>query len=72
MRICGAIRYCNKGHILSAIDMHTALKERPIRACTAAVCLVHESKKDLEINKLQQFSAMHCSVCPYMVFPYLE
>ena len=39
--------------------MHTALKERLIRACTAAVCLVHESKKDLEINKLQQFSAMH-------------
>jgi len=53
-------RYCNDGHdILSAIDMHTALKERPVKAWTAAVCRVDESKKDLEINKLQQFSAMH-------------
>jgi len=39
--------------------MHTALKERPVRGCTAAVCLVNETKKDLDIKKLQQFSAMH-------------
>ena len=51
----GAIRrYRKEGHdILSVIDMYTALKERAVKACTAA-----KSKKDLEINKLQQFSAM--------------
>ena len=38
--------------------MHTALKERPVRGCTAVVCLVNETKKDLDIKKLQQFSAM--------------
>ena len=57
----GAIRrFCNEGHdVLTASDMHTALKERPVRGCTAAVCLVNETKKDLDIKKLQQFSAMH-------------
>ena len=57
----GAIRrYCNEGHdVLTASDMHTALKERPVQGCTAAVCHVNETKKDLDIKKLQQFSAMH-------------
>ena len=57
----GAIRrLCNEGHdVLTASDMHTALKERPVRGCTAAVCLVNETKKDLDIKKIQQFSAMH-------------
>ena len=57
----GAIRrFCNEGHdVLTASDMHTALKERPVRGCTAAVCLVNETKKDLEFKKIQQFSAMH-------------
>ena len=53
-------RYCNEGHdFLTASDMHTALKERPVQGCTAAVCHVNETKKDLDIKKLQQFSAMH-------------
>ena len=57
----GAIRrFCNEGHdVLTASDMHTALKESPVRGCTAAVCLVNETKKDLDIKKLQQFSAVH-------------
>jgi len=57
----GAIRrYCNEGHdVLTASYMHTALKERPIQGCTAAVCSVNEIEKDLDIKKLQQFSAMH-------------
>lgn len=57
----GAIRrYCNESHdVLTDSDMHTALKERPVQGCTAAVCRVNETKKDLDINKLQQFSAMH-------------
>ena len=53
-------RFCNEGHdVLTASDMHTVLKERPVRGYTAAVCLVNEAKKDLDITKILQFSAMH-------------
>ena len=57
----GAIRrYCSEGHdVLTPSDMHTALKERPVQGCTAAVCRVNETQKDLDIKKLQQFSTMH-------------
>ncbi|KAK2568855.1 hypothetical protein P5673_006904 [Acropora cervicornis] len=57
----GAIRrYCNEGHdVLTASDMHKALKERPVQGCTASVCHVNETKKGIDIKKLQQFSAMH-------------
>ena len=57
----GAIRrYCNEGHdVLTASDMYTALKERPVQGCTASVCHVNETKKGIDIKKLQQFSAMH-------------
>ena len=57
----GAIRrYCNEGHdVLTASDMHTALKERPVQGCTASECHVNETKKGIDIKKLQQFSAMH-------------
>ena len=56
----GAIRRsCNEGHdVPTASDMQTALKERPVQGCTAAVCRVNETKKDLDIKKLQQFSAL--------------
>ena len=42
-----AIRtFCNEGHdILTANDMHTALKERQVKGTTAAVCSVDESNK---------------------------
>ena len=57
----GAVRrYCNEGHdVLTASDMHKALKKRPVQECTAAVCHVNGTKKDLDIKKLQQFSAIH-------------
>ena len=57
----GAIRrYCNESHdVLTTSDMHTAPKERPVQGFTGAVCRVNEAKKDLDIKKLQQFSAMH-------------
>lgn len=57
----GAIRrYCNEGHdVLTASDMHTALKERPVQGCIEAVCRVNETKKGLDIKKLQHFSAQH-------------
>lgn len=57
----GAIRrYCNEGHdILSAMDMHNALQERSVLGCTAAVCRVNETNKDLDVKKLHQFSTMH-------------
>ena len=49
----GAIRrYCNEGlDILTARDMRTALKERSVQGCTAAVCQVNESQKELEVRK---------------------
>ena len=45
----GAIRrYCNEGpDILTARDMSTAIKERPVQGCTPAVCQVNESQKEL-------------------------
>ena len=57
----GAIRmYCNEGDdLLSAANMRTALEERQVQRCTAAVCRVNETKKDMEVKKLHQFSAMH-------------
>ncbi|KAK3747345.1 hypothetical protein QZH41_007276 [Actinostola sp. cb2023] len=57
----GAIRrYCNEGHdILSAQDMHTALKERNVKGSTAAVCEIRPTEMDLEITKLQGMSAFH-------------
>ena len=57
----GAIRrYCDEGHdILTATDMCTALEERLVQGCTAAVCRVNQTKRDLEVKKLHQFIAMH-------------
>ena len=52
--------YCNEGqNVLTAGDTHTVLKERPVQGCTASVCHVNETKKGMDIKKLQQFSAMH-------------
>ena len=53
-------RYCNEGHdILSAKDMRTALSERPVRGTTACVCSIDETKKALEVNKMDVFSKYH-------------
>ena len=44
-------RYCKEGHdIMSAQDMHTALKERPVKGTTAAVCNVQEQYTTLDIR----------------------
>ena len=50
-------RYCSEGNdVLSAKDMCTALSERPVRGTTACVCLVNETQKTLEVNKVDGFS----------------
>ena len=53
-------RYCCKGNdVLSAKDMRTALSERPVRGSIACVCLVNETQKTLEVNKMDGFSKYH-------------
>ena len=56
-----AIRqYCCEGNdILSPNDMRTTLSERPVRGTTACVCLVNETQKTLEENKMDGFSKYH-------------
>ena len=56
-----AIRtFCNEGHdILTANDIHIALKERQVKGTTAAVCSVDESNKNAEVRKLEGFSKFH-------------
>ena len=47
-------RYCKEGHdILTAQDMHTALKERPVRRTTA------DKFTTLKLKKIPNFSALH-------------
>ena len=53
-------RYCNEGHdVVSAQDMHTALKERPVKGTTATVCAVQEQYTTLEIRKIPNYSNLH-------------
>ena len=53
-------RYCNEGHdIITAEDMHTALKERPVGGTTASVCTIEEQNKTLEMNKIDDYSKLH-------------
>ena len=50
-------RYCCEGNdVLSAKDMRTAPSERPVRGTIACVCLVNETQKTLEVNKMDGFS----------------
>ena len=50
-------RYCCEGNdVLSAKDMRTALSERPVRGTIACICLVNETQKSLEVNKMDGFS----------------
>ena len=49
-------RYCFEGNdILSAKDVRTALSESPVRGTIACVCLVNETQKTLEVNKMDGF-----------------
>ena len=53
-------RYCNEAHdILSAADMHGALKARPVKGCTAAVCQVDQSDQEIKVNRISNFSTFH-------------
>ena len=36
--------------------MRTALSERPVRGTIACVCLVNETQKTLEVNKMDGFN----------------
>ena len=50
-------RYCSEENdVLSSKDMCTALSERPVRGTIACVCLVNETQKTLEVNKMDSFS----------------
>ena len=40
-------------------DMRTVLSERPVRGTIACVCLVNETQKTLEVNKMDGFSKYH-------------
>ena len=44
---------------LEHISMHEALKERPVKGTTAAVAILDESSKILEVQKIKQFSELH-------------
>ena len=50
---------CEGNDVLSAKDMRTALSERPLRGTIACVCLVNETQKSLEVNKIDGFSKYH-------------
>ena len=56
-----AIRqYCCEGNdVLSSKDMRTVLSERPLRGTIACVCLVNETQKTLEVNKMDGSSKYH-------------
>ena len=52
--------YCSEGHdILTASDMREALQEHPVKGATAAVSMVDESKKSLQLKKIEHFSSFH-------------
>jgi len=53
-------RYCKEGHdIVSAKEMHNALKQRPVEGTTAAVCGIQEQNISLQINKIPNYSSLH-------------
>ena len=53
-------RYCAEGHdILNVRQMREALKERPVRGTTAAVGILNDTCKNLQIHKIKHFSELH-------------
>ena len=53
-------KFCNEGNdIKSAAQMRYALKERPVRGTTASVNIVNTGANNLEVKKLEGFSAFH-------------
>ena len=59
--IKGAIRrYCNEGHdVLTASDMHEALKARQVKGTTAAVCQVSQTTHEIKVDRISNFSSFH-------------
>ncbi|XP_078352890.1 uncharacterized protein LOC144637689 [Oculina patagonica] len=52
--------YCDEGHDINcAVDMRTALLERPVRGVTASVCAIDEKKNTLNVNKIDGLSKLH-------------
>ena len=45
--------------IMNVGAMQEALKERPVKGTTAAVAILDESSKILEVQKIKQFSELH-------------
>ena len=39
--------------------MHGALKARPVKGCTAAVCEVDQSDQEIKVNRISNFSTFH-------------
>ena len=53
-------QYCNEGNdVLTAADMFAAIKARPVRGCTAAVCEFNSVVNEVEVNKIPNFSSFH-------------
>lgn len=53
-------RFCNEGNnVLCADDMYKALKSRPVRGTTAAVCKLNEESQNLSLRKVKGFSEYH-------------
>lgn len=53
-------KFCNEGNdITTAAEMRNALKERPVKGTTASVNTVNKQAKELEVNKVEGFSAFH-------------
>ena len=53
-------RYCREGNnVLSAKDMLIVFSECRVRGTIACVCLVNETQKSLEVNKMDGFSKYH-------------
>ena len=49
-----------EGHnIVNVGAMQEALKERPVKGTTAAVAILDESSKILEVQKIKQFNELH-------------
>ena len=57
----GAIRrYCNEGHnILTAADMHEALKMRQVKGSSVAVGEIDSDRKEIKIKRINNFSFFH-------------
>ena len=52
--------YCSEGNdILSAPNTRDALQKHPVRGTSASVNMVDESKKSLQVKKIDHFSGFH-------------